>query len=147
MRMAVGLVIIWIFISVGCQPNSVTSESIASPVSPRAQRDITQMPSSIPLPADAGIHALIEKATKDLSNRLAVSTNEIVLVDMVEVMWPDSSLGCPNPSSMYTQVVTPGYRIRLQALERTFEIHTDKRDQIIYCDDPSAPLPGTLPDR
>lgn len=63
----------------------------------------------------------------------------------MELVWPDSSLGCPNRSSMYTQVLTPGYLIRLQALERIFEYHTDKNSLVIYCENPS-PLPlDTLP--
>ena len=148
MRMAVSLLTIWIFsISVGCQANPITSESIASPVPPPSQGEITQMPSSIPTPSDSRLQNLIEKVRADLANRFGVSANEIVLVEARSVTWPDSSLGCPNPSLMYTQVVTPGYLIRLQVLERTFEIHTNKRDQIIYCDDTSALLPGTLPDR
>ncbi|NOX75997.1 MAG: hypothetical protein GXP17_05160 [Gammaproteobacteria bacterium] len=29
------------------------------------------------------------------------------------VQWPNSSLGCPRPGMMYTQVLTPGYRVTL----------------------------------
>jgi hypothetical protein len=144
MRIVLSLVTILTYIfSVGCQANSVTSESIASPVSPPAQGDITQMPSSIPLPDDAGLHNLIEKAKADLSNRLAVSTNEISLIEATSVTWPDSSLGCPQEGMMYTQVLTPGYLILLEQGGYTFEYHAGRRDTIVTCDNPSPPVPGS----
>ena len=152
MQIIVRLITLWIFIlSVGCQTNAVDPEtsldSISTPVAPPEQSDTRQMPTAIPTPADSGLQKLIEKVKTDLAQRLSVSANQINLVEFLEVEWPDSSLGCPDPSLMYTQVITPGYLIRLQAIGRVFEFHTNKRDQIIYCDNPAAPLPGALPDR
>jgi hypothetical protein len=143
MRIAVGLVTTWIFIiSVGCQANSITSESIASPVSPPSQGEITQMPTT-PLPVDAGLQNLIEKAKADLANRLAVSANEISLIEATSVTWPDSSLGCPQEGMVYTQVLTPGYLILLEHGGTAFEYHASSRDTIVTCDNPSPPVPGS----
>jgi hypothetical protein len=143
MRIAVSLVTIWIFmISVGCQANQVTLEGIASPLPPPSQGEITQMPTS-QLPVDAGLQSLIDKAKADLANRLAVSTNEINLIEATSVTWPDSSLGCPQEGMVYTQVLTPGYLILLEYGGTTFEYHTSSRDSIVTCDNPSPPVPGS----
>ena len=142
MRIAVSLVTIWIFnISVGCQANKIRSESIASPVPPPSQGEITQVPTSIPTPADAGLQNLIERAKADLANRLAVSTNEISLMEATSVIWPDSSLGCPQEGMLYMQVLTPGYLILLEHSGNTFEYHAGSRDSLVTCDNPSPPVP------
>ena len=143
MRIAVSLFTILTFIfSVGCQANQSNPESIASPLPPPSQGDImTPMPSS-PLPVDAGLQNLIEKAKTDLANRLAVSTNEISFMEATSVTWPDSSLGCPQEGMMYTQVLTPGYLILLEHGGTTFEYHASSRDYVTACANPSPPVPG-----
>jgi hypothetical protein len=151
-RISVSLIALCIFIfSVGCQATPVDNETpldnISSPAAPLNQGNDTHVSPSIPTPADPRLQDLIEKAKADLAQRLSIPADQINLVEVMEVEWPDSSLGCPNPSLMYTQVLTPGYLIRLQVLDKEFELHTNKGDLIIYCDDPAAPLPGTLPDR
>ena len=100
------------------------------------------MPTS-PLPVDAGLQNLIEKARADLANRLTVSANEISLVEATSVTWPDSSLGCPQEGMVYTQVLTPGYLILLEQGGTTFEYHAGNRDTITTCENPSLPVPGS----
>lgn len=100
------------------------------------------MPTS-PLPVDAGLQNLIEKARADLANRLTVSANEISLVEATSVTWPDSSLGCPQEGMVYTQVLTPGYLILLEQGGNTFEYHASSGDTIVTCDNPSPPVPGS----
>ena|SRR5688572_13660014 len=113
MRIFVSLITLWIFIfSVGCQANPVDTEApldnVSSPVAPPSQGDITQMPTSIPTPADAGLQNLIEKAKTDLAQRLAISVHEIILLEATSVVWPDASLGCPQPGMAYIQVPEDG---------------------------------------
>lgn len=86
------------------------------------------------------LQKLITTATEDLAKRFSITSDQIQLQEALEMTWPDSSLGCPNPSSMYMQVLTPGYLIRLQAPGGIFEYHTDKRGAVVYCENPS-PLP------
>ncbi len=94
----------------------------------------------MPNPSDPEIQKLIAIAIEDLAKRSSISSGQIQFKEAFEVTWPDSSLGCPNPSSMYMQVLTPGYLIRLQAPSGIFEYHTDKRGAVVYCENPS-PLP------
>lgn len=90
--------------------------------------------------SDPTIQKLITTATEDLAKRFNIASDKIQVKEALVITWPDSSLGCPNPSSAYIQVMTPGYLIRLQASDRTYEYHTDTRSQVVYCENP-APLP------
>jgi hypothetical protein len=151
MKIIISLITVWIFIFiVGCQSNTVDTETpledLASPVAPPTQGDITQMPTSLPTPADTGIQNLIEKAKEDLAQRLAVSANEINLVEATSVTWPDSSLGCPQKGMVYTQVLTSGYLILLEANGNMYEYHANRNTYVIFCENPSPPVPGTPAD-
>jgi hypothetical protein len=134
-------------LEVGCQANSdgreTPLENIASPASPPDQGDLTQMPSPTTTPSLTGLNALIEKAKEHLAQRLAVSANEIGLVEATGVTWPDSSLGCPKKGMLYTQVLTPGYLILLEYGGNTFEYHASSRDYVTTCENPSPPVPGS----
>ncbi|HET9909786.1 MAG TPA: hypothetical protein VFQ23_24270 [Anaerolineales bacterium] len=101
------------------------------------------MSTSIPTPADANLQNLVGKARADLANRLAVSTNEINLIEATSVTWPDSSLGCPQEGMVYAQVLTAGYLILLEQGGTTYEYHASGGDTIVTCDNPSSPVPGS----
>ena len=80
----------------------------------------------LPLPPELGQAAeSVHEARRDLSRQLGVGLDTVELLAVEAVQWPDSSLGCPTPGMMYAQVITPGYRILLQAGDRTFEYHGD----------------------
>ncbi len=97
--------------------------------------------------SDPALKALIAKSIDDLSQRFSIPGEQIKLQEAVEVTWSDSSLGCANPESIYLQVITPGYLLRFQVMDRVFEYHTDKTNNVIYCEEPSLAPPGTLPDK
>lgn len=77
--------------------------------------------------------AIVEQAKKDLAQRLNVGTESIELLGQVEeVTWPDTSLGCPEPGMVYAQVLTPGYRFRLQSSGKIYQYHAAK-DVVRLC--------------
>ncbi|NUQ86043.1 MAG: hypothetical protein HUU11_15135 [Anaerolineales bacterium] len=128
-------------------PSENTSPNVTQPVEVPPLSTPTPDSSAQGKPSDPELQKLIETAVQDLAKRLSVSEDQIHFKEATEVTWPDSSLGCPNPSSAYLQVLTPGYLIRLQNRDTTFEYHTDKRGLVIYCEYP-FPLPlDSLPDR
>ena len=100
------------------------------------------MTSSAPTPANAAMQSVIEKAKEDLVQRLSISVAEINLIEITEVEWSDSSLGCPQPGMEYLQVITPGYLIRLEANETQYEYHSNKDTYVVFCEkqNPFAPL-------
>jgi len=108
--------------------------------------DATQMTQPLPTVSDPGLQGLIEKAKEDLAQRLAISVNEIILLEATSVVWPDASLGCPQEGMEFAQVLTPGYLIRLESGNQEFEYHASRGAYIIYCENPTPPVPGTPPD-
>ena len=65
--------------------------------------------------SDALETKLITLARQDLAKRLSLAPEEIELVAIEALNWPDASLDCPQPNIFYAQMLTPGYRINLQA--------------------------------
>lgn len=132
----------------GCQPVSnnapldmaltSTPEPVSTPITDNPRTgDPPQMTST---PWDSNLQTLIEKAKEDLAQRAAISTAQIQVVDATEVEWSDSSLGCPQPGMSYLQVITPGYRIALQANGIQYEYHSNKSTLIVFCENPN-PVP------
>ena len=124
------------------QPDSTTlspskttqvTETQGLPVSP-IEGDATQMIQPLPTSSNSSLQNLIENAKEDLAQRLSISTTQISLIEAVEVEWSDSSLGCPQPDMAYLQVITPGYRILLEASGTQYEYHSNKDIYVIYCE-------------
>jgi hypothetical protein len=90
---------------------------------------------------------LIKAAKEDLAQRLNMPVAQISLAEAKSVVWPDSSLGCPQPGLLYTQVLTDGYLFLLEAQGKTYEYHANRDTSIIYCENPSPPIPGMSADR
>ena len=61
-------------------------------------------------------------------------THLVAAVRAAVPSWPDSSLGCPKPNMNYLQVITPGYRIVLEAQGRSYEYHTDTGKRVVRCE-------------
>lgn len=77
----------------------------------------------------AGSQAAVDAAVAELARQAAVDAGEISVVSVEATDWPDPSLGCPEPGLMYPQVITPGYRVVLEAQGATYEYHTDASGQ------------------
>jgi hypothetical protein len=119
----------------GCIP-AITPEA---PAGTGVAVPMTQPP---PIPLTPGLQGLIESARQDLARRLSIPLTQISLLEATEVEWADSSLGCPQPDMAYLQVITPGYRILLEANAREYEYHSNRDAYIVYCENPD---PSGLP--
>ena len=97
-----------------------------------------------PTTADAGLQNLIDKAVVDLANRLSIPATEITLLDATSMVWPDASLGCPQPGMAYAQVPEDGLLIRLQVGDQIYPYHSGGLRDPFLCEtilkDPN-PLP------
>ena len=71
-----------------------------------------------------GAETLVDLAKADLAQRLAVEITAITLISYEDVVWPDSSLGCPQPGMAYLQVPKDGSRIVLEFEGTTYDYHT-----------------------
>jgi hypothetical protein len=88
-------------------------EEVAVPTSP-----------TIPTPASAGLQGLLAEAKGDLAQRLSMPIEQIDLVELSSVVWPDGGLGCPEPGVAYTQVQVEGLIIRLRAGKQIYPYHS-----------------------
>lgn len=139
-----------IFILIACTPgpgpnvpnDTTPTPSVSRPTDPIPAQpgDSTPMFPNLPTPSGSGPENLLEKAREDLAQRLGVSTSQIMLVEVTEVEWSDSSLGCPQPEMSYLQVITPGYRILLEANGIQYEYHSNRGAYVVYCENTDPPV-------
>ena len=69
----------------------------------------------------------ISNARMDLAERLGLDKGEITEVGVKPTDFPDASLGAPVGDEMSAQVITPGWRIHLQAGGKTYEYRATER--------------------
>jgi hypothetical protein len=154
LRIAASLLFLSAFLVVaGCQahaldtsvPLDVPSSPVAELLStltpvPPTQGDILITPSQF-IPLDAGLQNLIDKARMDLAQQLSIPMTQIHLIQAISATWQDSSLECPQLGLAYSQVLTPGYLIQLQADNRVYEYHTDADQLVVFCGENTIEYP------
>lgn len=78
------------------------------------------------LPDDAAMEGVISQVMDQLAAQTGLTPEEMTVVSAEAVEWSDSSLGCPDPATMYMQVIIPGYRVVIEGNGETFDIGTDQ---------------------
>ncbi len=100
------------------------------------------MPITTPFPLPPSLEALVQFAKEDLTARLNVPIETIALLKFESVVWPDGSLGCPQPGMEYPQLQVEGYRILLNYQGKIYSYHGGERREPFLCAQTSA-LDGT----
>jgi hypothetical protein len=108
------------------QPTDLSGGAGGSSSAPTAIGDTMQ--------PDAASQPLVDSARQALAKDLGVQDSGIRLIGLEAVEWSDSSLGCPKPGENYLQVITPGYRVTLEAQGQSYEYHTDRTTRVVRCD-------------
>lgn len=68
---------------------------------------------------------LVAQAMELVATESGIAIAELILTKIEAIEWPDASLGCPQPDTMYTQVITPGYQITLTDSQGTvYAVHS-----------------------
>jgi len=124
------------------QPQPPTKE--ATPEATLPLKDLTPMPAGTSVSIPPASEAAVAAAKANLAQRLGMSEEDILVASIEAVEWSDSSLGCPRPGMMYMQVITPGFRVILQAQGQAYEYHTDQGRNAVLCDGKSVPNRPTL---
>ncbi|MCA0454414.1 MAG: SH3 domain-containing protein [Chloroflexi bacterium] len=89
----------------------------------------------------------VQKALDDLNARLGL---ELTLSDFnwrfSKNIYPDASLGCPQPGTAYAQVQTPGFQVQLdvQGLTWDYRVSNDL-SQVTLCSPLATPTPSPQP--
>ncbi len=99
---------------------------------------------AIATPSDPALQALVKQAREDLARRLSIAVEQIDLLEVKAVVWPDSSMGCPQPGVAYTQVPQDGLLVRLLVGKRIYAYHSGGNRPLFLCqatttDDSLAP--------
>ncbi|MFN3928848.1 MAG: hypothetical protein ACK4OK_04345 [Thermoflexus sp.] len=82
---------------------------------------------------ERSLNQVVELARQDLAARLGLPADEVRVIEARAVTWPDSSLGCPEPGRMYLQVLTPGYRVILEARGQRYAYHAGRQGSPFLC--------------
>lgn len=91
-------------------------------------------PREIPGPGVPNSSSVVANdAAHRLANELGIDVDSIKITSVQQVQWRDSSLGCPRPGQNYLMVITPGYRIILEANGEQFEFHSDMQGNMVQC--------------
>ena len=125
-------------------PTPTSDKQVSEPVTVNLG-DVTPVPLDNPpvvqpAPGNPGIKDPVVQAMIDLSQRIDVPMDDIVLVSLLEVTWRDGSLGCPEADVAYTQALVPGQQMILQVNGEEYYYHRGKDSVFTYCGDPQPPL-------
>jgi hypothetical protein len=90
---------------------------------------------------------LVAMVAADLSQRLRVAIAQVELARFEPVVWPDGSIGCPEPGGAYLQAPVDGYQIVLRVGETAYDYHVGKNDHFVLCHRPMPASPGGSLDR
>ena len=94
-----------------------------------------------PLEGSQPMPPQVNEAINNLAATLNVTADEIEVVSVEMVVWPDGTYGCPKPGMMYTQVLQDGLRIRLAAGGVVYQYHSGGGRTPFLCNDPAKPAP------
>lgn len=87
---------------------------------------------------------LISQAKEDLAERLDVPVEEIELLSFEEVVWGDTSMGCPQPGMRYLQVPQDGALIQLGVEGQVYDYHSGGSREPFLCEQ-TVKAPKTTP--
>lgn len=114
----------------GC---TVQGGPMSTPSAPESRPSFQTMP---PLGTPSGTPATPsprrwQAILDDLAGRGVTSTP--IIVSSEAVTWNDSSLGCPKPGMVYSQVITPGLRVVIEAGGHTYDYRFGRGDVPKLC--------------
>lgn len=96
-----------------------------------------------PVATDPIAQSLVDLVRQDAARRLGQTGDELTVTSLVMVVWPDTSLGCPQPKADYDNTPVTGYRLVLRAGDDTLIYHTSTRDAVL-CTLKEEILPGLI---
>lgn len=110
------IICITLAIVTACSPGPQATEG------PILDEQPAEPPTPIPMDLTPAQRAVITA----LSENLGLPADEIKLASTEAMDWPDSCLGVAEEGIECTQVITPGFRILLDAKGRQMEYHTNE---------------------
>ena len=75
---------------------------------------------------------VVGRARADLAKRLGVAEGEVREESVEEAEFPDMALGAPQGDEMSGMMITPGWRIRLDAGGGSYEYRANRNQLRLY---------------
>jgi hypothetical protein len=121
-------------------PVTTPDVTLLTQVATLVQEEVENMPTADVSP---GLQIWVDQAVADLAERLTIDVGQIEVVEVKAMVWPDGSLGCPEPGVAYTQVQREGTLIRLRVGKRVYQYHSGGGRPPFLCEHPSLPEDGS----
>jgi hypothetical protein len=127
----------WLWLAVtlvveACGPSA--GSQTATPAATAPPPAVTPVASSVPgANVSPDQPPAVGAAVQDAATRLGVSASELSVERIEAREWSDSSLGCPQPGNLYSQIVTPGFLIVISSRGKQLEYHSDARGRVVLC--------------
>jgi hypothetical protein len=84
-----------------------------------------------------GLDEAARMAVEDAADERGLTEEEIEVVRLEEVDWPDGAMGCPEEGEVYTQAIVPGYVIVLEVGDEEVHYHGAEGQPPFHCEDPA----------
>lgn len=107
---------------------AVATEAAATPVPVVTDAPTTAATGAAAAPAGTSLPAgsVEAKAAAVLSKQVGVDLSKLTLTSKEQQEWPNPGLGCPKRGVMYTEVITPGFKLTYTDGAKTYQVHTDQ---------------------
>jgi|SRR3990172_5154391 len=137
--------------SASTQPAALNSDKaplLSTPIPEDASE--SPDPQSAANPPSPTAQKMVDLSREDLSLMLKIGMDQIVTAEVVPVIWPDASLGCPKTDLAYIQVMMPGFLVFLEVNGQQYIYHTDEAETVVLCKESNLPMfpvtPGDIQD-
>ena len=107
--------------------------------------DTAPAPTMTRAPVEPGLESITDAAMDDLSQHLGLPREQIAVAEARAVVWPDASLGCPQPEMRYKQVPVDGALVLLLANGETYAYHSGGGQAPFLCQPSVAAHKDTPP--
>jgi hypothetical protein len=104
------------------EPTREPAEEPAGAATEEPAEEPTEEPVAEPATGEVDMGALVRQI---LAQQLQLDLDQIEIVTVEEVEWPDACLGVYTADVMCAQVITPGYRVVLAVDGQQYEYHTN----------------------
>ena len=106
----------------------------ATPIAANPSPNVAPLASAVPGPnLSPDQQQAVAAAMQDAAAHLGVAASDLSVQQVEEREWGDSSLGCPQPGLLYSQVVTPGFLVVINSRGKQLEYHSDTRGRVVLC--------------
>jgi hypothetical protein len=102
--------------------------------------DAPPTPTITPMPTNG-----VTVAQRVLAQQLGIPVTDVVVISAETAEWPDSCLGLQVEDQRCAQVITPGYRVTLEAQGSRYLFHTNETGGNVRLAPEVAPAPPPVP--